>query len=150
MKYGKSVLFILLATFFVIQFIPTERNESDEFLPSDISLTYDVPEKVHSILKTSCYDCHSSKTNYPWYNKIQPLSWMLENHIKNGKKELNFSEFGTYSIRNQKSKLKSMTSQIEDGEMPLPSFTLIHRDAILTESEKSLLLEWIDNLRASL
>jgi len=150
MKYVKIVLFILLAGFVAIQFIPTVRNESDEILPSDISLTYDVQEEVLSILKTSCYDCHSNMTDYPWYNKIQPLSWMLEGHIKRGKKELNFSEFGTYSVRKQKSKLKSMANQIEDREMPLLSYTLFHREAIFTESEKSLLLDWIDNLRASL
>jgi hypothetical protein len=150
MKYAKIVLFILLAGFVLIQFIPTMRNESDEILPSDISLTYDVHEKVLSILKTSCYDCHSNMTDYPWYNKIQPLSWMLESHIKQGKKELNFSEFGTYSVRKQESKLKSMASQIENGQMPLPSYTLFHRDAIFTESEKSLLLDWVDNLRDSL
>ncbi len=150
MKYIKIVLFILLVGFVVIQFIPTVRNESDEILPSDISLTYDVHEKVLSILKSSCYDCHSNTTDYPWYNKIQPLSWMLESHIKRGKKELNFSEFGAYSVRKQKSKLKSIANQIEDEEMPLPAYSIIHKDAILTHSEQTIIFEWINLLQDSL
>ena len=150
MNLVKWVLIILLATFLVIQFIPTQRNESIEILASDISLTYNVQDNVLGLLKTSCYDCHSNMTNYPWYNNIQPLSWMLQRHIVYGKRELNFSEFGTYSLRNRESKLKSMASQIEAGGMPLRSYTLIHKEAIFNEIEKVLLLEWIDTLRDSL
>ena len=98
----------------------------------------------------SCYNCHSNNTQYPWYNKIQPVAWFLEGHIKKAKEELNFSEFGDYSKRRQKNKLKSIINQIRDNEMPLSSYTLIHRDAILSESEKSELENWISNLRDSL
>jgi len=150
MKLLKKVSMVLLIVFVGIQLIPTKRNQSDEVLSSDILLTYIVPEDVQSILKTSCCDCHSNNTNYPWYNKIQPFSWILENHIEQGKAELNFSDFGSYSRRRQKSILKSMASQIEKGEMPLSSYTLIHRDAKIFENEKLILINWINNLRDSL
>lgn len=133
-----------------IQFIPTNRNQSNEILSSDISLTYNVPENIQSILKASCFDCHSNNTYYPWYNKVQPISWLLEYHIKQGKTELNFSEFGSYSGRKQKSKLKSMASQIEKSEMPLSSYTLLHKNAKISENEKLLLINWINDVKDSL
>jgi len=97
-----------------------------------------------------CYDCHSNNTVYPWYNKIQPISYLMENHIKEGKKELNFSNFGTYSKRKQKSKLKAIYNQIKDNEMPLWSYTLIHRNAKLFNKDKALIKKWATLLLDSL
>ncbi len=126
-----------------IQFIPTIRNQSVLILQTDFNNTFEVPNNIQRILKISCYDCHSNNTNYPWYNKIQPASWLLEKHIKEGKKELNFSEFGTYSKRRQKSKLKAVINQIRDDEMPLYSYALIHGETILSERNKKYLIDWL-------
>ena len=150
MQLFKKVFIVLLVASVGIQFIPTNRNQSNEVLSSDISLTYNVPENIQSILKTSCYDCHSNNTDYHWYNKVQPVRWLLESHIEQGKAELNFSEFGSYSQRRQKSKLKSMVSQIEDDNMQLSSYTIVHRNAKISENERLLLVNWINNLQESL
>lgn len=150
MNILKISIFILFVVFVGIQFIPTARNQSNEVLATDFIKSFNAPNNIESLLKTSCYDCHSNNTNYPWYNKIQPISWFLEGHIEEAKEELNFSEFGAYSKRKQKTKLKSIASQIRDNEMPLSSYTLIHRDAQLSEIEKSLLENWVNDLRDSL
>src|SRR5680860_226504 len=150
MKVLKIIAIILLLTFVGIQFIPTTRNQSDIVLSTDLMETYNVPEQVEVIFKTSCYDCHSNNTIYPWYNKIQPVSWFLESHINEAKAELNFNEFGSYSERKQKSKFKSILSQVKDGEMPLASYTLIHREAKLSENEKKALEDWINKMLESL
>ena len=142
-------LFLLIA-FVGIQFMPTTRNQSNEVLESDFTKTFNTPNNIQQLIGKPCYDCHSNNTKYPWYHKIQPVSWLLENHIKEGKKELNFSEFGTYSKRKQKSKLKSIISQIEENKMPLSTYTLIHKDAKLSESDKELLTKWLTQLRDSL
>ncbi|WP_339757189.1 heme-binding domain-containing protein [uncultured Winogradskyella sp.] len=144
MKVVKKVGIILLIAFVGIQFIPTKRNQSDVVPITDIHVIYNVPKQVETIFKTSCYDCHSNNTSYPWYNKIQPVAWLLENHIDEGKSELNFNEFGDYSGRRQKSKLKSIASQIRDNEMPLSSYTIIHQDAKLSEKERELVIQWVD------
>jgi hypothetical protein len=149
-KHIKKILFALVVVFIGIQFIPKNYNESSEVLTSDFMTTFDVPKNIDTQLKTSCYDCHSNNTHYPWYNKIQPVAWFMEGHIDEGKEELNFSEFGGYSKRRQKSKLKSIMSQIRDDEMPLWNYTLIHRDAKLSEKDKELLEEWLTNLRDNL
>lgn len=134
----------MLLVFVGIQFIPTTRNQSKLELPTDLMAVYNVPNQVEVIFKTSCYDCHSNNTVYPWYNKIQPTSWIMKGHIKKGKAELNFNEFGSYSERRQKSKLKSILNQVKDGEMPLASYTWIHREAKLSETEKKALEDWIN------
>jgi len=150
MKGLKKILVFLFIVFVGIQFIPTSHNRSAKIFEKDIVTTFDVPQNIQALLKKSCYDCHSSNTNYPWYNKIQPISWFLEKHIKEGEKELNFSEFDSYSTRKQKSKLKSITSQVRDYKMPLKSYTLLHRNAKLSENEKKELIAWTTKLRDSM
>jgi hypothetical protein len=97
---------------------------------------------VLTIFKTACYDCHSNNTRYPWYSNVQPGGWLLASHIKNGRSALNFSEFGSYSQRKQTSKLKAIVNSLNDGTMPLKSYTLIHADARLSKDEKTLIINW--------
>lgn len=150
MKVVKIVAIVLLVGFVVIQFFPTSRNQSDTIPKSDFMVVNDVPERLEGIIKTSCYDCHSNNTEYPWYNKIQPVAWLLEDHVKQGKEELNFNDWANYSSRRKNSKLKSIISQIEDDEMPLFSYTLVHKDAKLSESDKKAVLDWMSKLKESL
>ena len=147
MKVFKIIVVVLLVAFVGIQFIPTNRNHSEEVPPSDFMLVKNVPTEVKSILMISCYDCHSNNTHYPWYQKVQPVGWYLEGHIEDGKEELNFSDFGSYSDRMQKAKMRSIISQVEDGKMPLPSYTLLHPEAKLTAEEKQLLAKWIEEMQ---
>ncbi len=146
----KKMFLLLFIAFVGIQFIPTKRNVSNRVPETNFNTLYNVPEKIQVLLKQSCYDCHSNNTNYPWYNTIQPIRFMLETHIDNGKKELNFDVFGNYSKRKQKNKLKAIASQIKDDEMPLWSYTIIHKKAALSEEDKNELISWIAKLRDSL
>jgi hypothetical protein len=146
MKWLKWIGIGVLAVLVGLQFIPTRTNQSTTVPPTDFVKTYNVPEDVKSILAVSCYNCHSNNTNYPWYSRVQPVGWYLENHINKGKEDLNFSEFGDYSARMQQNKLKSMISQVEDGEMPLPSYTFIHREARLSENSKKRLADYFKTL----
>ena len=116
---------------------------------TDFIVVNAAPQNISNILQTSCYDCHSNNTYYPWYNKVQPAAWFLESHIEEGKAELNFSEWDTYSDRRKKSKLKSIVSQIEDNEMPLSSYTILHQDAKLTTEQKVEVIKWINNMQSS-
>jgi len=150
MKIVKIIALVLLACFVGIQFVPTELNQSDIVPKTDFLLVNNSSEHISSVLQESCYDCHSNNTDYPWYNKIQPVSWFLENHIEGGKEELNFNEWGTYSNRRKNSKIKSIISQVEAEEMPLSTYTLIHRGAILSNSEMSLLINYMKKLKDNL
>jgi len=150
MKILKIIVLVLLVAFVGIQFIPTERNQSDLVPKTDFLVVNNTPEDIGKLLEVSCYDCHSNNTKYPWYNKIQPVAWFLEDHIKDGKKELNFSEWDEYSNRRKNSKLKSIISQIRDDEMPLFSYPLLHRDAVYSDSEKELVMEYMRKIKDSL
>ncbi len=150
MKFVKIILLVLLAGFVGIQFSPISLNQRDTIPRTDFMAVNDVPKQVKLIIKTSCYDCHSNNTEYPWYNKVQPVAWILEDHVEQGKEELNFNEWDDYSDRRKNSKLKSIISQIEDDEMPLDSYTLIHKDAKLSKDEKKIVLDWVSNLKDSL
>jgi len=136
--------------FIVIQFFPTTLNERDTVPQSDFMVENQVPATIKNRLQVSCYDCHSNNTDYPWYSKIQPSAWYLEDHIQEGKDELNFNEWAEYSDRRKNSKLRSIISQIEEDEMPLDSYTLIHRDAILSDEDKTLIVDFITALKDSL
>ncbi|MEY8021324.1 heme-binding domain-containing protein [Muriicola sp. SD30] len=150
MKAVKTTGWILLVALVGIQFVPTEHNKSDVVPKTDFMVVNEVPKNIENIIKTSCYDCHSNNTDYPWYNRVQPVAWFLEGHIENGKEELNFNEWDTYSGRRKKSKLRSIISQIKEDEMPLASYTLIHRDAKLSDTEKKTVLDWVSKLKDSL
>jgi hypothetical protein len=134
----------------VIQFFPITLNESDTVPQSDFMVENQVPATIKNRLQVSCYDCHSNNTDYPWYSKIQPAAWYLEDHIQEGKDELNFNEWAEYSDRRKNSKLRSIISQIEEDKMPLDSYTLIHKDAILSDEDKRVIIDYMTALKDSL
>jgi hypothetical protein len=150
MKRLKPIGLVMLVVLAGIQFIPSRTNLDKAVSSSDFIATNGVPENIGHILRTSCYNCHSNNTEYPWYSRVQPVGWFLQNHINKGKVELNFSEFGSYSVRKQKSKLSSMVSQVEKDEMPLSSYTFIHHEARLSQESKKVLINYLNALKDSL
>ena len=140
----------LLIIFIAIQFIRPAKNRSEGISANDISTKYPVPDSVQAILKVACYDCHSNNTRYPWYEEIQPVAWWLNNHIKDGKRGLNFSEFTSYRIKKQFHRLDDINKQVKKNEMPLSSYTLIHTDAKLTEGQKLAIAAWATSIRDSI
>lgn len=149
-RFLKICFRILLVIFVLFQFYPRSNNNRTATLNSnDIIFHRHVPDPVLQLLKTGCYDCHSNNTTYPWYAQVQPVSLWLSDHIKEGKAELNFSEFGSYSLRRQYRKLEEINDQVQHNEMPLSSYTLIHRDAKLSPEQKQVLADWVTALRDS-
>ena len=141
-------LFLGLALLFVaIQFVRPAKNLSPAPGPQDITATIAVPADVQRVFTKACYDCHSDHTRYPWYAGVQPVGWWLASHIRDGKRHLNFSEFGAYNAKTSDRKLKQIAHIVDDRGMPLPSYTWIHRDAILTDDEIKLIDNWVDAAR---
>ncbi len=139
---GKKIGLGLLVVLVVIQFIRPVKNQDANVSDKDISKVVQVPDNVSSILKKACNDCHSNYTVYPWYSNIQPVYFWLDHHIDEGKHHLNFSEFGTYSAFRQYRKLAEVAEQIEECEMPISSYTLIHKNAVLSADEKKIIVDW--------
>ncbi|MBG6188128.1 MULTISPECIES: heme-binding domain-containing protein [Flavobacterium] len=150
-KIIKKILIIGFVIFLLMQLYQPARNESyEQELTANFTKMYDVPKNVETILRTSCYDCHSNNTNYPLYSYIQPARFFMEEHIKDGKKDLNFNEFGKYSKRKQENKLEAIIKQIKSDEMPLASYTLLHKNAIVTPAQKEEVINWINKIKDSL
>jgi predicted HicB family RNase H-like nuclease len=143
-KVLRIVLVILLIVFVGIQFIRPAKNVSEEIGANDITATYHIPEEVHQMLKVSCYDCHSNNTHYPWYWQVQPVMWFMNDHINEGKRHLNFSEFSSYAARRRYKKLKEISQEIKSGDMALRSYTIIHRNAVLSTAQKMSIENWVN------
>jgi len=149
-RFFKILLYTIFAALLLFQLYPKpKQNIAASISANDITMVHRVPPDVLQVIKTSCYDCHSNNTVYPWYASVQPVALWLGNHIDEGKHELNFSEFGTYSIRRKYKKFEDINEQVKENEMPLSSYTLIHRNAKLDENKKLLLANWVTSLRDS-
>ena len=142
MKIFKKILIVLLVVFIIIQFFRPKKNVQTTISSNDIVAHMAVPTNVQNILYKACYDCHSNNTTYPWYAEVQPAAWWLDDHIKEGKKELNFNEFASFRLRRQFHKLEEITEVVKSKEMPLESYTVIHSDADLTQEERETLISW--------
>ena len=145
----KKILIVLLVALVVIQFIRPAKNTSGE-KSKDITTLYKMPDNVQMVFNKACADCHTNNTNYPWYAAVQPLGFWLEDHVKEGKRELNFNEFASYRIAKQNHKLEEVIEQVKEGEMPLKSYTIIHKEADLTASERAILTNWCQSIMDTL
>jgi len=145
-KWLKLSLWVVFIVLVGIQFVPVQRNEIKLATSSDFIEKYQPPVKIGNMLRSSCYDCHSNQTTYPWYSNIQPFRYLMEKHIREGKDELNLSEFGNQSNRMKRIKFKSILSQIDDDKMPMPSYLFLHSEAKLDSSKKARLVKYFDSL----
>ena len=147
----RKILIGLAILVIIIQFFRPSKNLSDD-TSKDIGTLYNVPEDVKVILQRACNDCHSNKTIYPWYAEVQPVEWWLNDHIVDGKRHFNLNNFTSLKVAVQKKKMEECMEQIKKNEMPLDSYTWIHKDAILSEADNQTINTWcnsiIDTLKA--
>ena len=147
MKIIKKIIVSLLIAFIVIKFFRPKKNVSAQTSSNDITLLYSIPADVKTILAKACNDCHSNNTKYPWYSQIQPVAWWLDDHVKEGKKHFNISEFASYRLRKQYHKMEEVEETVGEDVMPLPSYTWIHKDAVLTKEEREKIIAWSKAIR---
>ncbi len=150
MKIVKIVLVVLAAVFILIQFVRIDRSNPPVVTENSIEAVLNVPPDMQQIFGRSCNDCHSNKTVYPWYTQVAPVSWWLRNHIDEGRRELNLNEFATYPARKQDRKLEEVCDQVKSGQMPLPSYLIVHGEATLSEQDKQMICEWTAAERAKI
>jgi hypothetical protein len=146
----KTKILVGLATvFLVLQAFRPAKNLSPTTPftgKDDITVLYPPPPAVRRILASSCYDCHSNQTRYPWYAEIQPVGWWLASHVSDARRELNFAAFGGYPRKRQIKKLESLVDEVRDRTMPLKSYTFIHREAKLTDAQVTALCNWAEGV----
>lgn len=125
-----------------LQFFQIDKTNPAIDASETLEAAVTVPPDISLIMGRACNDCHTHKTVYPWYSYVQPSGWFLKDHINEGRDELNFSKFNTFEKKKKIRKLEEICSEVESGQMPLPSYTWIHRDAVLTASEKQAICSW--------
>jgi hypothetical protein len=143
-----GVLFLVVAV--LIQFVRPERTNPPEQAGNFLGASVSVPSSVQDILQRSCMDCHSNRTRWPWYSNIAPVSWLVARDVHNGRAKMNLSEWGTYKPKRMIVRLDMMVSEVDKGDMPPRQYLLIHRDAELTEDQKTLLCDWAEHLSDTL
>lgn len=137
---GISLVVILIG----IQFIPANLPSTTAENPSDIMHGNLVDADVVQLLKKSCYDCHSNETKYPWYSSVAPVSWLVARDVRAGREELNFSTWSEYDQRKMLSKLDNIATEVNEGNMPMPIYTLIHGSAKLDDKQRQLIVAWTE------
>ena len=133
LKWAAVVFVILLL---LIQLVPVDKTNPP------IEAEIPASEEVRTILKRSCYDCHSNETSWPWYSRVAPISWLVAYDVKEGRDELNFSTWNKYSASKQNKKLKEIWEEIDEGEMPLWVYLPAHPTAKLSANDKAILQNW--------
>jgi len=143
-KSLKISLAIVIVILIVIQFIPSNRPENISGRFQENIQIQNAGNEVMTILKTSCFDCHSNQTVYRWYAYVAPVSWLIAHDVSKGREALNFSDWNSYDKRKLVRKLGDIKEQITKKEMPLSIYTLMHPDAKLNQAQMLLLTGWAD------
>jgi hypothetical protein len=132
---GLGVLFVAL------QFIPVERTNPP------VTGLVDAPEGVLTMLRRSCWDCHSNETDWPWYAYVAPMSLRVSQHVWMGREHVNFTEWDGYDAEERDESYEEIAKEIDRGGMPLKDYLLVHRNAKLTTSDRERLVSWAESAR---
>lgn len=144
-KIIKIVLVVLVVGLIAIQFFNRpDKTTTTEITPAHITKVMNVPSNVESILKRSCYDCHSDHTVWPWYTYVAPVSWLVADDVVKGRKKMNFSQWSKIPDSKKEARLNEICEEIKSDEMPMPKYLYIHGDAKLTQADKDILCKWVE------
>ncbi|MDP2470322.1 MAG: heme-binding domain-containing protein [Candidatus Palauibacterales bacterium] len=127
-----------------IQLVPVRRDNPP------VTAEIQTPDEIGSLLRGSCYDCHSNLTEWPWYSRVAPASWLVVKDVRKGRSELNFTEWGDYTDRRRDHKLEELEEKVSEGEMPLKIYLPLHPEARLTDAERQVLVDWARAERAAM
>lgn len=142
--YLRYALFAFVAGLVVLQFFAADLPPAEPPPSTDLIASQEVPEAIASILKTSCYDCHSVETRYPWYSHVAPVSWLVAKDVREGRDEMNLSEWTDLAKRKKIKNLENIKDEVLEGHMPMPIYVAIHWDAKLTDEQRKQIADWTD------
>ncbi|MDW9382020.1 heme-binding domain-containing protein [Chryseobacterium sp. JV558] len=146
MKMAKKIIFWTLVAFALIQFFPIDRTNKPVDSATNFVDARKAPEKVKTLLKNACYDCHSNETVYPKYAFIAPVSWSVKSHVNEGREHLNFSTWETYNKDLKKNMITKSIQTIQSKAMPMPGYIVYHKEANLSEAERALLIQYFEEM----
>ena len=142
MTLKKKILVALMLLFVIAQFFSPKKNQSGLYAIDQFFIETEAPTEVKKILSQACFDCHSDQTTYPWYNSITPVNYWLNSHVNGGKSHFDVSKWSTYSIKRKAHKLEELIEEVQEGNMPLASYTWTHKEADLSVVQMEALVDW--------
>lgn len=140
MTRNKIIIIVIVGLFIVLQLIPL--NQTNPPVIQDVA----APADIEAILRNSCYDCHSNETKWPWYSRIAPGSFLITRDVVEGRKHLNFSEFADLDMFDSSDVADEIIEVMEEGEMPIVPYLLLHPGASLSDSQTKALKTWAETL----
>ena len=132
----RSILAVVVLGLVGIQFVPVDRSNPP--VTGEVS----APDQVMAVLRSSCYDCHSNETQWPWYSQVAPVSWRIAGHVLEAREHVNFSEWQGLPAEDRKKVLEEIWEEIEKGAMPLSDYLRMHPEAALTEIQREAMRRW--------
>ncbi len=138
----KRILLGVAAVLVIIQFFGIDKTNPPVEASQDFLSIANPPAEIAALIKSSCYDCHSHQTKYPWYTNVAPVSWMIGHHIEEGREHLNFSKWGTYPAKKRAHKIEECYEEVEEGEMPMKGYVILHSEAKMSKEQKEQLIAW--------
>lgn len=146
----KVAAVLLLLAFIGIQLVRPERVNPPPTSGQTLAEHARVTPEVAAVLERSCMDCHSNRTDWPWYSNVAPASWFVTDHVNHGRRHLNFSRWGEYDRRRADNLLNDICTTAKSGFMPLGSYTFVHRGARLAPADVQTLCDWAGEERRRL
>ena len=147
MRPRTRVLIAGIAVFAGLQVIPVDRSNPPVEAARTIFASEALPPKVEAVLRRSCQDCHSNQTQWPWYSYVAPMSWIVAHDVHAARRQMNLSEWASYSDKKRESRLNGICEQVVNGDMPEGKYALIHRRARVTEDERAAICQWVERSR---
>ena len=134
----RIAIIIIVLVLIGIQFVPVSKTNPP------VTGEIKAPAEVMEILRTSCYDCHSNESKWPWYSNIAPVSWLVVDDVNEGREHLNFSEWQSYSAEDKAEDIEEIWEEIEEEEMPLWFYLPLHPEARLSDAQKETIRKWAE------
>jgi hypothetical protein len=146
----RRIILLLLGIVVLIQFIPSNLPENRFENPGDLFANNDVPSTIESLIRTSCYDCHSNETVYPWYSYVAPVSFLISKDTREGRQHLNFSEWENMDSIEKAEALDDIAEEVEEGEMPMKIYPIMHSNARLSDADRNAIADWAEDMGEAL
>ena len=150
MVWVKRVVIAVLVCLAVAQFVRPSRTNPPVNPALEINAAQSVPPELQSIFARSCNDCHSNRTVWPWYSNVAPVSWLLAYDVKEGRREMNLSQWGTYDEAKRNKLLGEMCNEVSNGEMPGTFYTIMHPAGRLTKADVQTICRWTETSKQGL
>jgi Haem-binding domain len=138
----KRISLIVVALVVLIQLYRPAKTNPPEDATKTLHATAQMPPDVAEAVNRSCSDCHTNRTSWPKYSYVAPVSWLVVDDVNEGRRHVNFSEWGTYSAERQQKKLGDICDEVKDGGMPLRQYTWMHTGTALTQQQRDAVCAW--------